>query len=476
MGPDFHRPAAPDISRYTPEPLPARTAGSDTLAGAAQTFAPQTPPPSRWWTLFGSPALEALVDESLRANPTIQSAKATLLEARENVLAARGVLFPAVSGTASGERQRISGAEFGPFGTPSTYNLYNTSVSVSYGLDIFGGARRELESLEAQTDYQHFALDAAYLTLAGNIVTTAISEASLRAQIRATEELIESSTRRLRIIDSQVRMGGASRADLLAQQAELGQDREALPGLESALDRERTLLATLLGRLPNEAPEVKFELGDLRLPESVPISLPSQLVAQRPDIRQQEALLHEASAQIGVATANMLPQVSLGATLGGASVTTAALFAGPNAVWSLSAGITQPLFQGGQLLHRRRAAVAAYEAAAGQYRETVLTAFRNVADSLRALTADGDALAAALEAEQAAAGSLAIIDRQFTLGASSYLALLTAQRTEQQARIALIQAQAARLTDTAALFQALGGGDWNEVARAGAPAERAISP
>ncbi len=462
VGPDFKRPAAPVVTRYTADPLPPQTAGSDTPDGAVQTFVAETPLPAHWWTLFGSPALESLVEESLRANPTIQSAQATLREARENVLAARGVLFPAVSGSASGERQRISGADFGPFGTPSTYNLYNASVSVSYALDLFGGARRDLEALEAQTDYQRYVLDAAYLTLAGNVVTTAIAEGSLRAQILATKNLIEASTRRLRIIEAQVQTGGASPADVLAEEAELAQDREALPALESQLDHERTLLATLLGRLPSEGPELKFELGDLRLPETLPVSLPSQLVAQRPDIRQQEALLHAASAEIGVATANMLPQLSLGATVGGASISAGTLFSGPNAIWSLSAGVTQPLFEGGQLLHRRRAAVAAYQAAAAQYRETVLTAFRNVADSLRALTADGETLAAAAQAEHAAAGSLAIIDRQFTLGAASYLALLTAQRTEQQSRIALIQAEAARLADTAALFQALGGADWSE--------------
>ncbi len=471
VGPNFKRPAAPQTERYTADPLPPATASTDTQVGAAQRFAPGEALPAQWWTVFGSTALNALVDEALRANPNVSSAQAALRQAHENVLAAWGVLAPSIDAGANGTRQRISGAQFGPGGRPAIYNLYNASVNVTYGLDFAGGARRELEALRAQRDYQRFALEATYLTLCADVVTTAIAQASLRAQIAATQELIDSSAKRLDIIDKQLQLGAASKADALAQAAQLAQDRAALPALQNQLDKQRTLLATLLGRLPSEPPDASFHLSDLKLPESLPVSLPSNLVNQRPDIRQQEELLHQASAQVGVATANMLPQINLSASYGGSAANSSALFQGAGRVWSLSAGITQPLFHGGQLLHKRRAAVAAYDQAAAQYRETVLNAFRNVADSLRALTSDADSLNAYDQAEQAAAGSLAITDRQFSLGAASYLALLTSQRTEHQTRLALIQARAARLADTAALFQALGGGWWNrgDVAGSGSP-------
>ena len=467
VGPNFSRPVSPKTDHYTAEPLPARTAATDTVGGAAQVFALGEQIPSAWWTLYRCAALNALVEQTLKANPTVQSAQAALRQAHENVLAAWGVLAPAVNAAANGERQRISGAEFGDPNAPSsTFNLYNASVSVSYGLDIFGGARRELEALYAQSDYQRYVLEATYLTLASNVVTTAIAEASLRAQIVAAEELVAESGQHLEVIKTQQRLGGASGADVLAQQAELAQDRALLPGLRDQLDRQRTLLATLLGRLPSDQPEATFQLTDLQLPESLPVSLPSQLVTQRPDVRQQEELLHQASAQIGVATANMLPQITLSGSFGGASTASGELFNAASRTWSVGAGITQPLFHGGQLLHQRRASVAAYDQAFAQYRETVLTAFRNVADTLRALTADADTLNAQNEAEQTAVASLALAQRQYTLGATSFLTLLNAQHAERQARILLIQSQAARYADTAALFQALGGGWWNRDAGA----------
>ena len=467
VGPDFKRPAAPPVERYTADPLPPTTSATDANGAGAQRFAAGEALPGEWWTLFGSAALNALVDEALRANPNVSSAQAALRQAHENVLAAWGVLAPSVDAGANGTRQRISGAQFGPGGRPAIYNLYNASVNVTYGLDFAGGARRELEALRAQREYQRYALEATYLTLCADVVTTAIAQASLRAQIAATQELIDSSAKRLDIINKQLQLGAASKADALAQAAQLAQDRAALPGLQIQWDKQRTLLATLLGKLPSDASTVELQLGDLHLPDTVPVSLPSSLVNQRPDIRQQEELLHQASAQVGVATANMLPQINLSASYGGSAASSSALFQGAGRVWSLSAGITQPLFHGGQLLHKRRAALAAYDQAAAQYRETVLNAFRNVADSLRALGTDADSVNAYDQAQTAAAGSLAITDRQFELGAASYLALLTAQRTEHQTRLALIQAKASRLADTAALFQSLGGGWWNRGTAAG---------
>ena len=461
VGPDFKRPAAPHVERYTVRPLPQQTEAAVGPAGAAQVFTAGERLPDKWWTLYGSPSLDAMVEQALRANPNVQSGRAALRKAHENVLAAWGVLAPSVDASADGTRQRISGAQFGPSGLPSIFNLYNASVSVSYGLDFFGGARRELESLRAQRDYQRFVLQATYLTLSANVVTAAIAEASVRAQLQATEALVAASAKRLDMIRKQQQLGGASQADVLAQQAQLAQDRANLPVLRRELDQQRSLLATLLGQLPSDQPEVAFHLADLQLPATIPISVPSDLVAQRPDVRQQEELLHQASAEVGVATSNMLPKLTLNGSYGGSTQNWDELLKASSRVWSLSASVTQPVFHGGQLFHRRRAAVAAYDQAAAQYRDTVLNAFRNVADALRALTADAETLSAVHDSHAAAAASLAITDRQYAVGAVSYLTLLTAQRTEQQTRVSLIQAQAARLADTAALFQALGGG-WSD--------------
>ena len=464
VGPDYRRPAIPPADRYTVEPLPAQTAAAAAPGETVQSFASGAPIPAQWWTLFGSDALNALVDEALRANPTVHSAQAALRQAHEQVLAAWGVLAPAVDATGSGERQRLSGAQFGPGARAALFNIYNASVGISYGIDIFGGARRELQALRAQADYQRYVLEATYVTLSTNVVTTAITEASLRGQLAASENLIAASSKRLDVVRRQQALGSASGADVLALEAQLAQDRAALPGLRGQLDRQRSLLATLVGRLPGDPPSVRFQLADLKLPASLPVSVPSELVDQRPDVRQQEELLRQASAQIGVATANMLPQITLSGSYGGSALESSALFQAANRTWNVSAGITAPLLHGGRLLHQRRAAMAAYEQADALYRETVLTAFRDVADSLRALTADAESLNAQSEAEGAAAASLHLIDQQYALGAQSYLALLNAQRTEQQARLLLVQAQAARYADTAALFAALGGGWWNRSA------------
>jgi NodT family efflux transporter outer membrane factor (OMF) lipoprotein len=463
VGPDFKRPPPPPSPRPTVRPLPQTTASVQVVAGDAQRFVDNAPVPRQWWKQFGSPALDSLVDEAFRASPTVQSAQAALRQAHENVLAAYAVLIPAVDASANGARQRVSGAQFGPDSPSFVYNLYNAAVNVSYGIDIWGGARRELESLKAQRDYQRYALEATYLTLASNVVTTAIAEASLREQIATTERLVGASGHRLDVIKRQQVLGGASSADVLLQQAEVAQDRAGLPGLRNQLDRQRSLLTTLLGRAPGDQPDVQFHLSDLQLPLTLPVELPSALVEQRPDVRQQEEVLHQASAQVGVATSNMLPQLSLTASFGGSSTHADTLFNAVNRTWSLGGSISQPLFHGGRLYHQRKAAIAAYDQAQADYRQTVLTAFRNVADSLQSLADDADTLAEQNDAEQTAGASLSLTDRQYSLGAVSFLILLNAQRSEAQAHLLLIQAQAARYADTAALYQALGG-DWRSPA------------
>ncbi|MDD5330773.1 MAG: efflux transporter outer membrane subunit [Sulfuricella sp.] len=463
VGPDFHRPDAPKTTGYTATALPSETAAAPVAGGAAQRFAAGQDIPAQWWALFQSEALDRLIRQALADSATLAAAQAALREAQENLRSQVGaVLYPSVDGHFSAERQRISGAAFG---TPSSsipiFNLYNASVSVSYRLDIVGGAGRGLEALRSQVDYQRFQVDAAYLALTANLVTTAVQEAMLRAQVRATREILDLQEKELAVVERQFALGAVSRTDVLAQRTQVAQTRTTLPPLEKQLAQNRHRLAVLAGKLPSEAVLPEFELDGLQLPRELPVSLPSDLVRQRPDIRAAEALLHQASAQIGVATANLYPQITLTGNFGSESVAFRNLFGNGTTVWNLSASLLQPIFHGGELVAKRSAAIAAYDQAAAQYRETVLEAFRDVADTLRALELDAVTLAAQAEAEKAARIALEITQKQFRLGAVSYLSLLNAQRQDQQARVALVQAQAARFADTAALFQALGGGWWN---------------
>jgi NodT family efflux transporter outer membrane factor (OMF) lipoprotein len=459
VGPDFVPPGPPQVSGYTREPQPGQTVGSDLHGGEAQRFVEALDIPGQWWTLFRSPSLNAIIERAVNANPSLQAAQATLREANEALYAGEGTLFPSVSASASTTRERISGASLGITSRLPVFTLKSASVSVTYLLDVWGGARRQIESLAAQAEYEQFELEASYLTLTSNVATAAIREASLRAQIAATQEIIDIETQELVALKRDVAIGAAANTAVLAQSATLAQARAQLPPLQKQLAQTRNQLTAYLGRLPSEELTETFDLASLQLPETLPVSLPSQLIEQRPDIRAAQAQLHAASAEIGVATANMLPQLTLSASYG--SETTGALFGPGTAIWSLGAGLMQPLFEGGTLLHRRRAAVAAFDAAAAQYRNTVVTAFQNVADALRALQSDANAVDAQTAAERAAADSLAASRREFRVGAISYPALLDGERTYQQARLGLVQAQATRYSDTVALFQALGGGWWN---------------
>ena len=355
-------------------------------------------------------------------------------------------------------------------GQGGVFNLYNASVNVSYALDVFGGNKRQLEGLQALVDYQQYQLEAAYLALTANLVTTAIREASLRGQLQATGEVLDAQQKQLDVIELQFQFGAIARATVLLQRNTVAQTRASVPPLEKALALTRHQLAVYAGRLPGEGGMPEFDLPSLRLPQDLPLSLPSALVRQRPDIRASEALLQQASALIGVATANQYPQITLTGNYGSLASSLPALLQGASSVWGVAAGLAQPLFNGGALRARRRAAIAAYEVAAAGYRATVLGAFQNVADSLRALEADAAALRQQAEVAALASESLALSTQQFKLGAISYLSLLDAQRTYQQARVGLVQAQAARYADSAALFQALGGGWWNRPALDPVPA------
>jgi NodT family efflux transporter outer membrane factor (OMF) lipoprotein len=363
----------------------------------------------------------------------------------------------------SADRNKFTGASFGQPDVPGgTFTLYNASVSVSYTLDLFGAVRRSLEDLQAQVDYRRYLLEGAYLALTANMVTTAVQEASLRERIKATREIIRAEEEQLALVEEQVRLGAAGRPDLLAQKAQLAQTRAMLPSLEKELAQSRHQLAVLSGSPPSDASGLpEFHLDDFQLPGELPVSLPSSLVNQRPDIRAAEELIHSACALIGVATANLFPKLTITGSYGTQSTILSDLFSSGTNIWSIGAGLLQPIFRGGELTAKRRAAIAAYDQAEFQYRQTVLQAFQNVADVLRALEKDADTLRAQSDAESAAAESLDLTRSQFELGAASYLSLLNAERQLQQARLTLAQARAARFADTAALFQAVGGVWWN---------------
>lgn len=477
VGPDFKRPDAPKVPGYLPQSMPPQTA-QEASQTAAQPGA-RTPPeragsevqryvagmdiPGQWWTLFHSQALDELVQQALKSNPTLQGAQAALREANENAAAQRGTYLPSVQANYAFSRQRNATGTLAPTlnsGTP-LYNLHTAQVSVSYLFDLFGANRRAVESLQALADSQRYQLEATYLTLTSNVVAAAVQEASLRAQIAATVEVARSEREAAQILRHQYELGSIALTDVMAQDAALATLEATLPALEKQLAQQRHLLAALAGRFPSDEPTQRFELSDLTLPKEIPVSVPAALVRQRPDVLSAEAQLHSASAGLGVATANLLPQITLTAAQGGASTVFDQLFATGNTFWSAGASLTQTLFSGGTLLHRRRAAEAALDQAGAQYRSVVLGAFQNVADTLTALQLDAEAVSANLRAEQAAADSLNAIRRNVELGSLSHLALLNAQQTYSQAVLALAQARANRYSDTAALYQALGGGWWN---------------
>lgn len=463
VGPNFKTPDAPKTAGFTPPgEIPRQLGATASPDSQAQHFVDGLDIPGQWWTLFQSPALNALIERALANSPTLEAATAALRQANETLAAERGSYFPSVSAAAGVQRQKVPGAALGAPQVPSViYTLNNATLNVSYTLDAFGGTRRKVESLGAQAESERYALEAAYLSLTANLVTAAITEGSLRAQLAATQDIADSQRRQLDIAQRRFTAGGASRADILQQQAVLQSTLAALPALRTQLAQERNLLATYAGALPADYAGPEFTLEALSLPVELPLSLPSKLVEQRPDVREFSELLHEATAEIGVATANMLPQITLSGSYGGEATSFSNVFSPASVVWSLAASATQPIFKGGQLLHQRRAAVAAAQQAAANYRATVITAFQNVSDTLYALRGDAETLEAQALAERTAAQSLSLVQVQYKSGAASYLQVLSAEQSYQTAAVALVKAKAQRYADTAALFQALGGGWWN---------------
>jgi NodT family efflux transporter outer membrane factor (OMF) lipoprotein len=464
VGPNFKAPAAPHTAALAAAGAePPATSAAPPSGADAQRFILGLDIPGQWWTLFNSPQLNALIERALTNSPTLEAAQAALRQANEIAAAQHGSFYPSVSGTVQSQRQKASGAAIGIPGFPSSYfyNLDSASVNVSYTLDAFGGIRRQVEALDAQAEYQRFSLEAAYLTLTANIVTAAIGEASLRAQLASTEDISRSQQAQLDIVKRRVSAGGASRVDVLQQEAELQSTLAGLPALRNQLAQQRNQLSAYIGILPADYSGAEFTLDSLHMPQELPVSVPSKFVEQRPDIREYSALLHAATAQVGVATANMLPQITLSGSFGQSASSFSDLFQPASNVWSLIGSLTQPLFKGGQLAHQRRAAVAAAQEAAANYKATVIVAFQNVSDALYALQADADAVAAQSAAERTAADSLNLVQAQYRSGASSYVQVLAAQQALQTAAVALVKARAQRYADTAALFQALGGGWWN---------------
>jgi len=461
VGPDFKKPDKPTQQGYTPEPLAPQTASAPGHAGEAQSFAPGADIPGQWWDLYQSAELNGLIAQALKANPDLDAAQATLRQANELFYAQQGTLFPTISGNASATQQKANAVQFGQSNAPLFYGLTSASLNISYAPDIWGGTRRSVESQKAQVDYQRFQLEATYLTLTSNVVVAAINLAALRGQIVATETIIKIENDALRVVQSQFDLGGASRADVLQQQAQLAATQVLLPPLQKQLAQQRNQLMTFLGKTPEDDAGQGLQLTNLQLPGELPLSLPSQLVEQRPDVQAAEATLHSASAEIGVAISNQLPQFNITGLWGAASGGFGTLFAASSGVWSLGASVAQTLFDGGQLEHKKLAAVAAYDASAAKYRSTVLLAFQDVANALRALQADADLLKAATTAESTAQQSLNLTQQQFQVGAVNYVQLLNAQQTYQNALLSRVRAQANRFSDTAALFQALGGGWWN---------------
>ncbi|TCV93376.1 NodT family efflux transporter outer membrane factor (OMF) lipoprotein [Luteibacter rhizovicinus] len=462
VGPDYRRPDAPHAQEYASTPQPETTVSASVHGGEAQHLVKSMDIPGQWWTLFRSPSLNALIDDALAHNADVEAAKAALQVAWENAYAQRGAYFPSVGAGINPTRQDIATALASPAASnASLYSLTTAQVSVSYAPDIWGGTRRQVESSVAQANAQRFELEATYLTLTSNLVNAAIEEASLRAQIDATGRIVDAQTGILDTLRRQQALGDAAEAAVAAQVTVLEQSRATLPPLQKQLSQQRDLLAALTGRMPDDTIDARFVLDDLKLPVDLPLSLPARLVEQRPDVRAADEQWHAASAAIGVAIADRLPNVQIDATLGSAAEKASSLFTAGTGFWSLGANLTQPLYDGGALKHKQRAAEAGYRQAAAQYRGTVIAAVQNVADVLHAIRSDAEALVAAERAERAAARSLDIARRQLDLGDISQSVMLSAELAWQQTNIALVQARAARFTDTAALFQALGGGWWN---------------
>lgn len=476
VGPNYEKPAAPTVQRYTAAPPAATVPAASSLStpvAAAQTLSYGTDPNLEWWKNFGSPALDELISQALAHNPDLAAAQATLREAQFNLKAANGIFYPQVSLGLGGERTRSSGAASGGITGPQLYNLYTGQVSVSYYPDVFGLNRLVARSQEAQVDIARDQLMAARLTIEGNVINTALNLAALEEEVAAIQKSVADQQQILTLIRTQYRLGSGSQFDVLTQESQLASSAARVPALEQARDAARHLLATYLGRFPAEASGLNTPvLTSLHLPAALPVSLPSTLVRARPDILAAEAQLRAANAQVGENVARMYPTLQLTGDFGSQANNTGMLFDPAARIWNLAAGLVLPLFEGGTLKARKQASEAAYQAVFANYQSAVLGAFRNVADVLRALQHDSALLDAQARAMQSARQAFDLVRTQYQVGAVTYLRLLTSETQYENARIAFVQAEAQRYADTAALYVALGGGEWT--ATRGAPDKNVV--
>jgi NodT family efflux transporter outer membrane factor (OMF) lipoprotein len=462
VGPNFVPAPAPDVSGYVRGKLESPNPGSGAPRVAGQHFVTGADVSARWWSAFKSPLLNELVKQSVDHNPNLQAAEAAIRVAQYNAQAQRGFFFPQVTGNSTSSDLLIANPGQVPpipiTEPQSQFTLVTHQLTVSFVPDIWGANFRAVENLDAVTEQQLFQLEAAYLALTSNVVTAAIQEASLRGQIAATQRIITIERNLLDILKRQLKFGQAAQADVLAQEAALAAAEQLLPPLEKQLALQRDLLTALAGQYSADEIAQKFDLAHLRLPANLPISLPSKLVDQRPDVRAAEANMHSASAQVGVSIAARLPNIVLSANGGSTAFNFAQSFAPGTGFYTLAASATAPIFDGFTLYNRQKAAEALLDQAEAQYRAIVITAFQNVADALRALQSDARAIRAARHAEETAKASLDVVQQQLNAGQVNQLAVLNAQQTYLVASVIRVQTEANRLADTAALFMALGGG------------------
>ena len=465
-GPKFKIPATPADAGYTASAYPAHTVSSPGELGGEQRFAAGVLIETQWWQAFESSKLDALIEQALAASPTLEAAEATLRQARHAYEARAGsTRYPQATAHLGGRRQAVTGAAMGQPNGENTFYLFDASVDVQYNLDLFGGNRRALEALAAQADYQLFQREGARLTLAANVAGTAITQARLAAQIETAERILAAQSEQLELTRRRLALGAASENEALALQTQVEQTRADIPALRNGFDQATHLLATLIGQTPSAADLPRFTLSDFTLPSELPLQVPSELVRRRPDIRASEALLQAATAQHGVAVSKLYPQIMLSAAVGSQALSMDDLFSAGSLIWSLAGQLAQPLFNRG-LRAEARAAEAGSDAAAAYYRETVLQAFRNVADVLRALDHDAQALAAHAAVAAAAQESLELVRQGYALGAANYLELLNAQQQAESTLMDLFAAQAQRLMDTVAFYSAMGGGRLDPVSAA----------
>jgi NodT family efflux transporter outer membrane factor (OMF) lipoprotein len=484
VGPDFKRPAAPDANGYAPaSSISEATASTPVLAGESQRFNSKADIPFDWWTLFQSPQLNSLIKRAFKANPSIESAQAALHQAQEYANAQEGFFYPTVGASYAASRNKLAGNMGGnspgvqgngtaiqtysnsggpaPYNAPVYYNFHVAQLTVGYVPDVFGLNRRQVESAQAQVDAQKLQLEATYITLASNVVAAAIQEASLRAQLATMEKIVDGNRETLVILRNQFRLGYVSGMEVAAQESALAFAEQSAIPLRKQLEQTRDLIRALAGNLPNEDVEENFELSTLHLPQELPLSLPSKIVEQRPDVRAAEEQLHFASAQAGVAIANTLPQFTISGAIGGMASNPSWMFRSGGGFFNLTADVAYTIFDGGTLRAKSRAAQQALIQAGAQYRSTVITALQNVADTLHIIQSDAEALKAADTSERAAQTAAILTRKQYEVGYVNYQTVLAAEQSHQLALVNLIQAQTNRLGDTAALYQALGGGWWN---------------